>query len=71
MEAAGVEPVGEPEGRSRRPDYRRPTNLAEREWWRRRESNPRPKGLSPQESTCVVGLKGSRPSSKLDERAGR
>ena len=27
-----------------------------RKWWRRRESNPRPKGLSPQESTCVAVL---------------
>ena len=40
-------------------------------WWRRRESNPRPKGLSLQDSTCVSALVVSRPAAKNGERAGR
>ncbi len=41
-----------------------------RKWWRRRESNPRPKGLSPQNSTCLSVLDGSRPATKNGECAG-
>ncbi len=36
-------------------------------WWRRRESNPRPKGLSPQKSTCVAVLANSRAPTKNGE----
>ena len=40
------------------------------EWWRRRESNPRPKGLSPRNSTCVAVLDISWPATKNGECAG-
>jgi hypothetical protein len=41
LEAAGVVPVGEREGRSRPPDHAADTTRTKREWWRRRESNPK------------------------------
>ena len=41
------------------------------EWWRRRESNPRPKGLSPQKSTCVAVLANSRAPTKNGECGAR
>ena len=42
----------------------------EEKWWRRRESNPRPKGLSLQNSTCVSVLGISLPATKNGECAG-
>jgi len=39
--------------------------------WRRRESNPRPKGLSLQNSTCVAVLGISRAATKYGECAAR
>ena len=39
--------------------------------WRRRESNPRPKGLSLQNSTCVAVLDMSRAATKNGECAAR
>jgi len=41
------------------------------QWWRRRESNPRPKGLSLQNSTCVAVLDISRAATKSGECAAR
>ena len=70
VEAAGVEHVGEPEGRSHLPDRGAETSRARRRVVEAAGVEPASESTPSQASTCVAALECSRSTSKSDGNRG-